>query len=58
MRLVFPGGGNAATPEIDELSRAARELAWSPHVPDDDEVETFAERARGSGQPEPQEPRR
>jgi hypothetical protein len=40
-------------PEIDELSRAARELAWSPHVPEDEEVETFAERARGTGRPEP-----
>jgi len=36
-------------PEVDELSRTARELAWSPHVPEDEEVETFAERARETG---------
>jgi hypothetical protein len=44
-------------PEVDELSRAARELAWSPHVPEDEEVETFAERARETGHPEPEEMR-
>jgi len=44
-------------PEVDELSRAARELAWSPHVPEDEEVETFAERARETGLPEPEEVR-
>jgi hypothetical protein len=39
------------TPELeaDELSRTARELAWSSRTPDDDEVETFSERARGTG---------
>ncbi len=39
------------TPEqdVDELSRTARELAWSSRTPEDDEVETFSERARGTG---------
>jgi hypothetical protein len=36
-------------PEVDELSRAARELAWSARTPEDEEVETFSERARGTG---------
>ena len=35
-------------PEVDELSRTARELAWSARTPEDDEVETFSERARGT----------
>jgi hypothetical protein len=30
----------------DDLSRAARELAWSPRTPEDEDVETLAERAR------------
>jgi hypothetical protein len=38
-------------PDVDELSRAARELAWSPDVPADEEVETFSERARETGGP-------
>ena len=38
-------------PEIDELSRTARELAWSSQRPEDEQVETFSERARGSGRP-------
>jgi hypothetical protein len=32
--------------DVDELSRAARELAWSQRVPQDEDVETLAERAR------------
>jgi hypothetical protein len=32
----------------DELTRTARELAWSQRTPEDDEVEEFAEQARGS----------
>jgi hypothetical protein len=36
-------------PSVDGVSRAARELAWSSHSPEDDEVETLAERARGTG---------
>ena len=35
--------------EVDELSRTARELAWSSRTPEDEEVETFSERARGTG---------
>lgn len=38
-------------PEVDELSRTARELAWSSRTPEDDEVETFSERARVTGRP-------
>jgi hypothetical protein len=32
--------------DVDELSRAARELAWSQRTPADEDVETLAERAR------------
>jgi hypothetical protein len=35
--------------EVDGLSRAARELAWSARTPEDEDVETFAERARATG---------
>lgn len=35
--------------QVDELSRAAHELAWSPRVPEDDEVEAFTEEAREKG---------
>jgi hypothetical protein len=35
--------------DADDLSRTARELAWSSRTPEDDEVETFSERARGTG---------
>jgi len=38
-------------PEIDELSRTARELAWSSQRPEDEQVETFSERARGGRRP-------
>ena len=38
-----------APPGVDELSRTARELAWSKRVPEDEEVETFAEQARETG---------
>jgi hypothetical protein len=34
---------------VDELSRTARELAWSANVPGDEDVETFAEQARETG---------
>jgi len=34
--------------QADELTRTARELAWSPRTPEDEEVEEFAEQARGS----------
>jgi hypothetical protein len=32
--------------DVEGLSRAARELAWSEHTPADDDVETIAERVR------------
>jgi hypothetical protein len=32
--------------DLDELSRRARELAWSQRTPEDEDVETIAERAR------------
>jgi len=39
-------------PARDELSRAAHELAWSPRVPEDEEVQAFAEQARDVETPE------
>jgi hypothetical protein len=36
-------------PAVDELSQAAKELAWSSRVPEDEEVEAFAEQAREKG---------
>jgi hypothetical protein len=36
-------------PAVDELSQAAKELAWSPRLPEDEEVEAFAEQAREKG---------
>lgn len=36
----------------DELTRVARELAWSPRTPEDDEVEQFATRALGANREE------
>jgi hypothetical protein len=36
-------------PAVDELSQAAHELAWSPRVPEDEEVEAFTEQAREKG---------
>ena len=39
--------GELGIERADELTRIARELAWSPRTPEDEEVETFAERARG-----------
>jgi len=35
--------------DVDDLSRTARELAWSSRTPEDDEVESFSERARETG---------
>jgi hypothetical protein len=43
LRVETPAQG------ADDLSRTARELAWSSRTPEDDEVETFSEQARGSG---------
>jgi len=37
--------------EADELTRTARELAWSQRTPEDEEVEEFAEQARGTQGP-------
>ena len=34
---------------VDDLTRAAQELAWSPRLPEDDEVEAFAQQAREQG---------
>ncbi|HEY2543940.1 MAG TPA: hypothetical protein VGH92_12930 [Gaiellaceae bacterium] len=36
-------------PAVDDLSKAAHELAWSPRVPEDEEVEAFTEQAREQG---------
>jgi hypothetical protein len=36
-------------PEVDELSQAAHAMAWSPTLPEDEEVETFTEEAREKG---------
>jgi hypothetical protein len=40
--------GELGVERADELTRMARELAWSPRTPEDEEVEEFAEQARGS----------
>ena len=42
--------------DVDELTRTARELAWSSRTPEDEEVETFAEQAREVGRPADEEP--
>ena len=39
--------GELGVERADELTLIARELAWSPRTPEDDEVEEFAEQARG-----------
>jgi hypothetical protein len=36
-------------PQVEELSKAAQELAWSPRLPEDEEVEAFSEEAREKG---------
>jgi len=41
--------GELGVEQADELTRVARELAWSPRTPEDEEVEEFAEQARGRG---------
>lgn len=48
-RVAGELGVEAPLPAVDELSRTARELAWSVDVPGDEEVETFAEQARETG---------
>jgi hypothetical protein len=40
--------GELGVEQADELTRIARELAWSPRTPEDEEVEEFAEQARGT----------
>jgi len=50
--LVADGAG----PDADTLSRTARHLAWSPEVPEDEELETLAERARETGHAAAAEP--
>jgi hypothetical protein len=44
--------GELGIEEADELTRTARELAWSQRTPEDEEVEEFAEQARGTQGPE------
>lgn len=34
---------------VDEMTKAAREMAWSPQLPEDEEVEAFTEQAREQG---------
>ena len=48
-RVADELGLEAPLPAVDELSRTARELAWSADVPGDEEVETFSEQARETG---------
>jgi hypothetical protein len=48
-RVAGELGVETPVQDVDELSRTARELAWSSRTPEDDEVETFSERARGTG---------
>jgi hypothetical protein len=48
-RVAGELGVETPVQDADELSRTARELAWSSRTPEDDEVETFSERARGTG---------
>ncbi|HEY5058465.1 MAG TPA: hypothetical protein VII51_05555 [Gaiellaceae bacterium] len=50
-RVAGELGVEAPLPTVDELSRTARELAWSAGVPGDEEVETLAEQARGTSRP-------
>jgi len=40
--------GELGVERADELTQIARELAWSPRTPEDEEVEEFAEQARGT----------
>jgi hypothetical protein len=42
--------GELGVERADELTLIARELAWSQRTPDDEEVEEFAEQARGVGE--------
>jgi len=42
------GEGELGVERADELTQIARELAWSQRTPEDEEVEEFAEQARGT----------
>jgi hypothetical protein len=42
--------GELGIERADELTLIARELAWSPRTPEDEEVEEFAEQVRGAGE--------
>jgi hypothetical protein len=44
--------GELGIERADELTRVARELAWSKRTPEDEEVEAFAEQARGAQEDE------
>jgi hypothetical protein len=55
-RKAFERVAGELNVEVDELTRTARELAWSRRTPDDEEVETFAEQARGTGTKPDEEP--
>lgn len=44
--------GELGVARADELTRIARELAWSQRTPADEEVEEFAEQARGTQETE------
>jgi hypothetical protein len=44
--------GELGVERADELTRVARELAWSQRTPEDEEVEAFAEQARGAQETE------
>ena len=54
-RVAGELGADAPRPAAGELSRAARELAWSADVPGDEDVETLSEQARESGRQEDEE---
>jgi len=44
--------GELGVERADELTLVARELAWSPRTPEDEEVEEFAEQALGANEDE------
>jgi hypothetical protein len=54
-RVAGELGADAPRPSAGELSRAARELAWSADVPGDEDVETLSEQARESGRQKDEE---
>jgi hypothetical protein len=44
--------GELGVERADELTLVARELAWSPRTPEDEEVEDFAAQARDAREDE------